>query len=174
MTVRLTELEFQNDVELSSCLSINVAFMNEIKDDHVELRHCLSGLDSVLIGPIGQEFAIDQSRQLVDRFHQLRDALETYFALEEFYGYFQSASQTNSQVATKSLQLFREHELLYLHACRLVEYAERVLYGEVKLEGSIEFIRVAYRDFYRRFHEHEQTEAELMMRFCNEEIGVGD
>ena len=46
--------------------------------------------------------------------------------------------------------------------------------GEVDEEGIGESIRLAYREFYHRFHQHERAEAELMMLYCNEEIGVGD
>ena len=129
MAVWLTEQEFQSDVELSENLSINVAFMYEIKDDHVELRSCFCELDALLLGPVSDDLAAEHARVLVDLLHRLRDSLETYFALEEFYGYFRAARITNAKVATESNRLCQEHEILYLNACRLVEYGERILYG---------------------------------------------
>ena len=69
-------------------VSINPAFLREIKDDHHELRQLMHHTSAMLDHSGPEE--IDYPR-LVELLTKLRDQLAMHFSLEEAYGYFEDA-----------------------------------------------------------------------------------
>jgi hypothetical protein len=51
---------------------------------------------------------------------------------------------------------------------------EQIAYQEIGPESTIEQVADALENFCVELAGHEQAEMDLMMRLCNEEIGVGD
>ena len=100
MSVWLSESEYRQSDPVAAGLTINVAFLQEIKDDHVEFRERLEGTRQHFssLTESQKKRPVDTARLL----GELRDELETYFALEEFYGYFQNAAVTNPSVGLKA------------------------------------------------------------------------
>ena len=68
-------------------------------------------------------------------------------------------------------EIFHQH---YLELCELIEMAESALYRESSIESVWPALTVGFHSFVQNFNEHEQAELELMMRLCNEDVGVGD
>ena len=118
MSVWLSESEYRQSGAATTGLTINVAFLQEIKED-VQLQdliqhtrqHFLTAESSTRNRPI-------ETARVLNR---LRDELETYFALEEFYGYFQNAEVVNPSVSHQADQLKGEHETLFLDLSELID-----------------------------------------------------
>jgi hypothetical protein len=70
------------DVTAERTLTINAAFLQEIKEDNRELRHLLDGCAALLARP--DPAGIDPKR-LAAMLSKLRDQLAMHFALEEAY-----------------------------------------------------------------------------------------
>lgn len=180
MSTWLSETEYRQSGAESAGVTINVAFLQEIKTDFGfrillnEVYHRLKPNSSDQAN-WDDPFANQQvtSNEAADLLSDLRDELKTYFALEEFYGYFSQSKVSNPSVNKKAVGLQAEHETLFLELNDLVELAEQVLYHEIH-DVPIEQIADQFEEFCKRLAAHEQNEMELMMRLCNEEIGVGD
>ena len=170
MSLWLTEEEFRSDRVAAQQITLNVAFLQEIKDDNVGLKSTIAHLENAL-----SQNQSPQPRLLVDKLSDLRDELETHFTLEEFYGYFQPARESHSQVNIRASELRQQHETIYLEVCELVDLAESILYREWPMANKAHSaITAGFHAFVQHFNDHEQQEMELMMKLCNEEIGVGD
>lgn len=150
-------------------LTLNVAFLHEIKTDSNQPHIIIRRLQDLMSrhDPV-------EPRRLVDDLQYLRDALETHFALEEFYGYFESALIIDTQISAQAGGLKSQHETIYLELCELIEMAESALYRESSIESVWPALTVGFHAFVQNFNKHEQAELELMMRLCNEDVGVGD
>ena len=73
---------------------LNRAFLLDIKQDHSEFRALLQQMATALAAPrLGPDALRPWTPlHLATRLAELRDALESYFALEEFYGCFELAA----------------------------------------------------------------------------------
>lgn len=150
-------------------LTLNVAFLHEIKQDSTQPHVVIRRLQKTM-----SRHEPVSPRLIVDELGWLRDELETHFALEEFYGYFESALLIDSQISAQASGLKSQHETIYLDLCELIELAESALYRETAMETAWPALAAGFRSFVQNFNEHEQSEQELMMRLCNEDVGVGD
>lgn len=167
MSTWLTEKEFLQSGAIATGITLNVAFLQEIKQENVELRQ--------LINSAAEKIALDSRispREVMELLCQVREELETYFALEEFYGYFKHAAVTNPTVSACAARLQSEHEQLYLSFNDIVELAEQIVYRET--DAMMADLLDGLNQFRAQLDLHENCEMELMMRLCNEEIGVGD
>jgi hypothetical protein len=149
-------------------MTLNVAFMNEIKEDF-DFRETLNSVYYRLNCQPGISPHV-AAKELAD----LRDQLETYFAMEEFYGYFQQAATKNPGVNHKAEMLRSDHESLFLQLNQLVDLAEQIVYRECSKQVTIRHLAEELDSFCAALADHEQDEMELMMRLHNEEFGVGD
>lgn len=152
-------------------LILNPAFLAEIKDENFQFKQLLQS--------ISEAFKVEasiQPRMLSELLSGLRDAIETYFALEEFYGYMDVEDNTlvNPQISQQVQTLRDQHKSLFIELSDLIEESDRIVYHEIPFGRSISEIIEGFFSFYASFQEHEQREMELAMRLANEEIGVGD
>lgn len=152
----------------TGAITINVAFLREIKEDNVHFQELLEAIRMSL--DVGRNVRIRVMAELLGR---LRDELETHFALEEFFGYFNDANAKNNQVCHAAKKLYDEHQELFLQLNELVEESERLLYKETPSRNKDEIVQ-GFFAFYDQLKRHEQDEMDLMMRLWNEDIGVGD
>lgn len=171
MSVWLSEAEFRLSGAESVGVTINVAFLQEIKNDF--------GFRYVLNDAYRQLKPSDSNQRTSPRvaaelLSSLRDELETYFALEEFFGYFKQSAIANPCVNQKAAALQSEHETLYLKISAIIETCEQIVYREIGPEVTVEDIANEFEEFCIELARHEQSEMDLMMRLCNEDIGVGD
>lgn len=178
MSTWLSEKEFRQSGAESAGVTINVAFLQEIKSDF-GFRELLNDVYQQLIpgskpGVLDDESAGQVSpRVAAELLEELRDGLETYFSLEEFYGYFQQAAVLNPCVGQKATSLQTEHEVLFLKLNQIVEMTQQIVYHEVGPETTLTQVAEDLEAFCIDLAQHEQAEMDLMMRLCNEDIGDG-
>jgi iron-sulfur cluster repair protein YtfE (RIC family) len=172
MSAWLTEKEFRQGGAESLGVTINVAFLQEIKEDF-GFRDLLNSV-YYKFKPVHSGDLLPRPHEAAQLLGDLRDELETYFALEDFYGYFNQSTVNNPRVAQAAGELRGDHERLFLKLNRIVELTEQIAYQEIGPESTIGQVADALEDFCVELAGHEQAEMDLMMRLCNEEIGVGD
>jgi Hemerythrin HHE cation binding domain len=151
-------------------LTINAAFLQEIKDDNRELRHLLEGCAALLARP--DPVGVDLKR-LAKVLGSLRDQLAMHFALEEAYGYFDDAIDVAPRLSRLATLLKAQHPTLFLELCGIVEQSEQLMYHETA-SSAAEGLAREFAEFQARFLEHEAEENALIMQEVNEEIGGGD
>jgi hypothetical protein len=151
-------------------VSINPAFLQEIKDDHHELRQLMHHTCAALgrSGPAETDYP-----RLVEMFGKLRDQLAMHFSLEEAYGYYDDAINAAPHLSRRAEWLRAQHAALFGELCRLAESAEQLLYHEQPL-AAVARLGEDYRRFSTRFHEHESQECDLIQEAFNDDIGTGD
>ena len=169
MSTWLTESEFRQSGARATGVTINVAFLQEIKQDNVKLTAILK--DTVEL--LSSEEKVEP-KAAVDQLVALQDVLETHFALEEFYGYFQNALVTNPAISPRAEVIRDEHQVLFLQLNQIVDLSEQILYHECSPETTIHQVVAEFEKFHQALEKHEESENDLMMRLCNEELGVGD
>jgi hypothetical protein len=155
---------------VSRTVSINAAFLQEIKEDHHELRQLLHHTGAMLERP---DWMPIEYNRLADLFEKLRDQLGMHFALEEAYGYFDDALLVAPRLSRKAEQLRSQHGELYADLCRLTDQAEQLLYHEAS-DAIVAQLAADYRTFCQQFYAHEHRENELILEAIDEDIGVGD
>ena len=171
MSTWLSEKEFRQSGAESAGVTINVAFLQEIKTDF-GFRDLLNEVYSKLKPHDPEERVAPNvaANLLCD----LRDEMETYFALEEFYGYFGQSAISNPCVNKKAIDLRSEHETLFINLSDLIERTQQIVYHEAGPEATMQDVADGFEQLCMDLADHEQAEMDLMMRLCNEDIGVGD
>ena len=151
-------------------VSINPAFLQEIKDDHHELRQLMHHICAMLgrSGPAEIEYP-----RLVEMFGKLRDQLAMHFSLEEAYGYFDDAISVAPHLSRRAESLRSQHSGLFSDACRLAESAEQ-LSRHGNAAAALARLAGEYRRFSAQFHDHESQECDLILEAFNDDIGTGD
>ena len=117
----LSEKEYRLSGAEATGLTFNVAFLREIKTDF-DFRTLLNKVYSRLRPKGGQakgQQGTVSPREVADMLGELRDSMETYFALEECYGYFTESETQNPRVSQRATRLQGEHETLYLQLSNL-------------------------------------------------------
>jgi hypothetical protein len=156
-------------VTLTGTVTVNAAFMQEIKEVNQELWTLLRELRHRCQRPI----APAQGRHLIDKLCQLRDQLALHFSLEEAYGYFDDPVDVAPQLSRQAEHLRGEHKELYTDLCDLVDRSERMFYDEQYAQLAL-WIGPEFLAFDERLREHEDRESELIMDAYTGDIGVGD
>jgi len=164
----LTESQLREGEYRSVTRGINTAFLIEIKEDHLEFRDLFQrSLEMVRSG------ATVKPREFATLLGRLRDEIETYFSLEEFYGGFEMAFEADPRRARAVVKLKHQHEQLFTALNNLVERAEQIAYREVphsRLRGLIADFVIFANDLRR----HEDLEQDLISEESALDVGVGD
>ena len=157
-----------NSATPTRLLSVNAAFLKEIKEDNQQLKALW---DRVV--PIAQqsETALNHWTELVGLFAQLRDQLALHFSLEEAYGYFDDAIDTAPQLSVAAGVLRSEHSSLFALIRDLADHAADAHVDRV--ETVTPFVD-QFADFKKRFETHEEAELKLILDAMDEDLGVGD
>ncbi|MEX2114769.1 MAG: hemerythrin domain-containing protein [Pirellulales bacterium] len=151
-------------------VSINAAFLQEIKDDHHELRQLMHHISAMLERPDWMPIEFDR---LTDLFEKLRDQLAMHFSLEEAYGYFEDALAVAPRLSRRADQLRSQHGELYSQLCAMTDRAEQLLYHETTV-AAVGQLAADYLAFCQAFHEHERRENDLILEAIDEDLGGGD
>lgn len=151
-------------------VTVNVAFLREIKEVHTELWEGLMQLQMLCSRPISLR---SQSTELVERLKELLDMLAFHFTLEEAYGYFDDPVYVSAPFSDRVEQLRAEHSILYTQLCRIVDEADALL-RRGKLAALTTITPVAFERFAKRFLEHEEAEMKLTQDGWCDDMGVGD
>lgn len=156
-------------ITLTGTVTVNAAFLQEIKEVNQELWHLLAELRHRCQRPI----APGTCRSIVERLGELRDQLALHFALEEAYGYFDDPVEVAPQLCRKADSLRNEHKELYSQLSALVDRAERLLYDEQHAALAV-WLGPRFLDFDARLRSHEERENDLIFEAYDADIGVGD
>jgi len=157
-------------VNATSTVTVNAAFLQEIKEVNADLWELLDELERLCRAP---ERLMARRNQFIGMLDDLRDQLALHFALEEAYGYFNDPIEVAPRLSELAEELRAEHRVLYLLACRLGEFAEQPLRGD-RVSARVRSVIGQFEDFARRLRHHESRENDLILRVYDDDIGVGD
>ena len=150
-------------------VTINAAFLQEIKDVHQLLWITLDSLRRLSDTPVASSSYL---RQLTSLLADLRDQLALHFSLEEAYGYFDDPVDVAPHVSQRAETLRNQHQELYLCVCDLVDCCEQAHDGRQFARATS--LAERYRDFHERLVVHEEAESELIQEAYADDLGVGD
>ena len=151
-------------------LTINPAFLQEIKEDDREFRQLLCQAVETF-GPA--HLSVVEAKRIVDLLGRLRDQLALHFTLEEAYGYFEDAIDTAPRLSEQAESLRNQHQDLFADFCAVIETAEQLLYDETHDHLRSKIARM-FHNFRADLQLHEAREHDLIMAAFNDDIGCGD
>jgi hypothetical protein len=149
-------------------VTINAAFLQEIKADHEQLKELLADLRTLAGSPPALP---NHAREFVDRLDQLRDQLAFHFSLEEAYGYFEDAREAAPQLDNQALRLRAQHADLFIRARDLADAA-----AQQHLQATPDWKSLAaqFFAFDEALQAHESAELNLIFAAFEEDLGGGD
>jgi hypothetical protein len=154
----------------TSTVTVNAAFLQEIKEVNQELWDLLEELEALCRKP---DRLMARRNQFIGMLDDLRDHLALHFALEEAYGYFNDPIEVAPRLSELAGELRSEHRWLYLLVCRIGEFAEQPLQGD-RVSHRVMGVVDQFQDFAARLRHHEARENDLILRVYDDDIGVGD
>ena len=149
-------------------LTINAAFLEEIKEVHEELWEELQ-----ILRRRHAQRDRRQCRDLVESTCKLRDLLALHFSLEEALGYFSEPVSVAPHLSDRAHELRDEHQDLYVRCCQMAELGEE-LWERGRRNTLMSRMSAAFAEFDARLQAHEEGERELISSAYNQDIGVGD
>ena len=155
---------------LTGTVTVNAAFLQEIKEDNRQLRRLFSDADQILT-----QFNGDHAdwRQLHITLEDLCDQLAMHFALEEAYGYFDDAIDVAPRLSEHAEALRREHAHLFANICELSQAVDRLM-RQPSSARSFKSIELRFVSFRQQLQAHEARENELILQSLDDDLGVGD
>ena len=149
-------------------LTVNAAFLKDIKDDNRDLKVLLDKIQPLRLQV---PTAINHWPELIGLLSDLRDQLAMHFSLEEAYGYFDDAIITAPQLSVTAECLRSQHSPLFQQICEL---ADSALELSTDSEEQIENFLDRFDQFQTEFQKHEEAELKLILDAMDDDIGVGD
>src|SRR6056297_727940 len=149
-------------------VTINAAFLQEIKADHEQLKELLDRLRRLTAQP---QALANHGREFIDLLSSLRDQLAFHFTLEEAYGYFEDAIESSPRLDNQAGQLRAQHADLFVVARDLPDVA-----AQQALDGSAEWEPLAkqFVVFDNALKAHESAELNLILTALEDDLGGGD
>jgi hypothetical protein len=151
-------------------VTVNAAFLQEIKEVHVELWSALDQLREFLPRRDWSDPVCSRFLAALDHF---RDLLNLCFTLEDAFGYFDDPVYVDARFGQRVGRLRAEHQTLLAEITRIGQHAERLLYNG-RLADSIEVIQSRLAAFCDQLEEHEAREKDLISEAFTHEVGCGD
>ena len=155
---------------ITRTVTVNAAFLQEIKDDAEELRQLFRRLEDGLLSESPPRMP---RHHLFSALSELRDQLAMHFSLEEAYGYFEDAIDVAPRLSAKADELRSEHEAFYNDLGEMVEHAEQLLHRESP-EHQMGRVARRFGDFLEMFRRHESAENEMIQQAFTEDLGGWD
>ncbi|MCE9548736.1 MAG: hemerythrin domain-containing protein [Planctomycetia bacterium] len=151
-------------------VTVNAAFLQEIKEDNQQLRELLHATREFCTNCRGEPA---DPRTIAELFESLRDQLALHFTLEDAYGYFEDALAESPRLCEHAHLLRDQHATLFVAIRDLAEQADCLRYGRPSVRQLLA-LADAFLEFDRHLREHEEAEDELIMAAFEDDIGVGD
>lgn len=148
--------------------TINAAFFQEIKDDHLQLHEILGRLRSL---SAHRPALPNHACEFADLLFSLCDQLALHFSLEEAYGYIEDLIEVTPHLHGRTDLLRKQHSELFVMARDLADQASSRHKGD-----TAELTRIAdqFAEFDHAFRAHETAELDLILVAMNQDEGVGD
>ena len=153
---------------MTATLTVNAAFLLEIKEVNLDLWRILAELRSLTWSA-----ADCQSGRLLSLLEELRDQLALHFALEEAYGYFDDPAYVAPRLCEQATELRAEHRDLYTLICEVGDHAQR-LHERGPASAFQSKVAAHYAVFEGRLQRHETRENELIQQQYGDDIGCAD
>jgi hypothetical protein len=170
MLTRQFSVPKEPTTRLTRTVTLNAAFLQEIKEVNGELWEVIAKLQQKCAAPISMRLA---RPQLIDQLEMLRDLLGLQFTLEEAYGYFDSPADVQLSFSSRVETLREEHETLYKHLIDICDEADMLLRAG-KLAELTTIVPIAFDRFFQELESHERRECELIVESACTDFGVGD
>ncbi|MCS7468271.1 hemerythrin domain-containing protein [Stieleria sp. ICT_E10.1] len=149
-------------------LTVNAAFLREIKDDNRQLKSLWDRLIPMFSHP---ETAKNHWPELIAGLAELRDQLAIHFSLEEAYGYFDDAVDIAPHLSLTAETLRAQHSTLF---SQIRDLAELVLELNCEAGEHINKLTRRFKAFKSSFESHEESELKLILASFDDDLGVGD
>lgn len=163
-------------------LTINAAFLREIKDDNRQLQELLAMLRELTSNPVVPR---RHRQRVIGLLEDLCDQLAIHFALEEAYGYFEDAIDVAPHIAERADELRAEHVTLFETIRTIAEAGKQWFAGHVfrhyaigEMFGngatrpiSFDDIAIQFQQFNDQLLQHEQSESALILEAFDTDIG---
>ena len=157
--------EPRESTQLTTCgspkanVTINAAFMQEIKEASSELWQILREISHLCAHPLSIHL---HPRRSIELLRQLQDQLGLYFTLEEYYGYFEGPARGDLEFSKRAADLRNQHQDMYLDICAIVDRAERLL-DHRRAASLTHHIVVRTQAFQEQLKAHEAAEERLLL-----------
>ena len=150
-------------------VTVNAAFLAEIKQSHQELWQIIGYLDDLTQNQISSPLFL---QKLCAALSQLHGRLITHFSLEEAFGYFDDPIEVAPRISRIAESLRKEHQQLQQSCGDLAERAQHAY----DFGGSCELQKLAssFLSFHTRLVNHEEAEIDLIQEAYGDDIGVVD
>jgi hypothetical protein len=149
-------------------LTVNAAFLKEIKEDNRQLKTLWNRLIPMMSHP---ETAKNHWPELIVDFEDLRDQLAIHFSLEEAYGYFDEAVDIAPHLSLVAETLKGQHLDLF---AQIRDIADQILESSVEQTEHIRKLIRKFNQFKVAFENHEEAELKLILQSFDDDLGVGD
>ncbi len=160
-----------NTTQQTETLTINPAFLQEIKDNNPDLWHTLHQIrylcdeagDTVKmeVNESSQPSKHDAAKLLIGLLVQLRELLSLQFALEESYGYIECSHAVDSRISNEAELARGQHYRLYLQISDLCEMAQQLQYSGFAMIHFQQLIDET-QAFDEILQQHERDESNLI------------
>ncbi len=148
--------------------TINAAFFQEIKEDHLHLNELLERLGHLIEEP---DAIPNHRKKFAGLLAELRDQLAFHFTLEEAYGYFEDALDGSPWLHSEAGELRNQHTQLYV---QISSIAERALDIPADASSELKELAADYASFRSALRTHETSEMKLILDAMNRDFGDGD
>lgn len=149
-------------------LTVNAAFLREIKDDNRQLKALWDRLIPMLSH---HETAKNHWPELIAGFAEMRDQLAIHFSLEEAYGYFDDAVDIAPHLSLNAESLRSQHSTLF---SQIRDLADQILELNSEAVEHIKKLMRRFEAFKCSFENHEESELKLILESLDDDLGVGD
>ena len=153
---------------LQSGLTINAAFLKEIKDDNRQLKTLWDRVGELVAH---RQVASNHYSELVELVQQLCDQMAIHFSLEEAYGYFDDAVDVAPHRSVEAQRLRAQHPGLFTQIQALSDQIAQI--DRTNLEKLANWIE-RFDVFQCKFQRHEEAELNLILDSFDDDLGVGD
>lgn len=155
---------------VTTTVTVNAAFLEEIKEDDRRLRRLLTEAQAAFAQ---RRFHRAWLIRTVALLCDLRDQLALHFTLEESFGYFDDPICAAPWLSERADALRAQHPDLFVLICEIVEAAERSLEPHAR-RTRLDQVAGRFNEFLVALQQHETDETDLIFQAYNEDIGVGD
>jgi hypothetical protein len=151
-------------------VTINAGFFEEIKEAHVDV---CAKVEQIMLLARQSSWTESTCCQLTDELDHLVELIESYFSLEEAFGYFDDPVYVSACYSDRVNELRSEHGNLLLVLSHIRDHASRLLYNG-RLSESADAILSRLRVFCDQLDQHEVRERELITEAFSSDIGCCD
>lgn len=140
-------------------ITINSVFLQEIKDDNLQLYTLLDKLRAFWL--VNDPHVLNPN-WFSELTNTLRDRIAMHFSLENAFGYFEHPIKFDPILSAEANRLRDQHVELYLQISLIAEKTEEMLYPKFNEKSYVRQVE-KFKEFYKAFQEHEAAEFDLIM-----------